>query len=217
MRKTLLLVVGGLLVVCGAAMATPTNVIEMPTGTVVGDEEWNFGVDLGYDWDAGTTGYTAGVTYGFAEDFEFGLDATNRINNNVYANLKWRVTDEGKDDCVAVGLMDWGFSGNSPNMIYAVATLAGDESDDARFHIGAYYGDEGFLGDNVNLMAGVDFGDEDWRGYIDYIAGNNPRGAFSAGVGYLDDEGEWGAKLGYQHANQSGANSIFMQVDYWAD
>lgn len=205
------------LLACGIANATPTNLIEIPTALVAGDEDFNVNGDIGRT-AAGATSYDLGVTYGVAEDFELGLDLQNRWTAGAAPtlNAKWRITDPEKENHFAVGLMDWGFGAGTPNMAYAVGTFT-DEDDDnaARLHLGIYYGVGGYLAnDPVSFLAGVDFGGSEWRGIVDWVGGNNPRGVFSAGVGYKGEDEDWGAKLAYQHFNRSKANAVTLQVDW---
>jgi hypothetical protein len=212
---------------CNMVLATPTQVIEMPTGTVVPEEEYNWGLDLRTTFGGGgAVGVRPGLTYGATEDFEIGVDwATNYPANGVLLNAKWRVTDEDKDDALAVGLMGVGLNFNqTPNVLYAVATLQDDDDDEDdddtfNFHVGAYYGTNAnyFGASQFGFMAGADFGDDEWRGIVEYMSGNNPLGVFSAGVGYMDEDNEWRAVLAYQYWLQQRQSGVTLQIDYFTD
>lgn len=219
MLSKLLYVVLAALVVGGVAWATPTNLIEIPTATTVEDSEWTANADVFTTLAGANLTYDVGVNYGVADDVEVGVDLQNRFTAGLAPtlNAKWRVTDLDKSDQVAIGVMDWGFAaGGTPNMVYAVASLGDDdEPEGTKVHIGVYYGVGTYLAnDPLSFLAGVEFGKTEWKGYIDYIGGNNPRGVFSLGVGYKDADDDWSAKLAYQHYNQSGANGVTLQVGY---
>ncbi len=209
-------------VACGIASATPTNLIEIPTALVANDDDFAVNVDASCNPSAGTQGYDLGVTYGVAEDFEFGIDLQDRFTNNFAPtiNAKWRITDAEKEDQFAVGLMDWGFGSQAtPNMAYAVGTFTDkDDSSAAKLHLGVYYGFGNYCAnDPISFLAGVDFGGDEWRGMVDWVGGNNPRGVFSAGVSYHGEDEDWGAKLAYQHFNRSKANQVTLQFDWAID
>jgi hypothetical protein len=156
-----------------------------------------------------------------AEDLELGVDLQNRWTAGMAPtfNAKWRVTGESKQDNVAVGLMDWGFGNATPNMVYAVASLGSkDKPNGAKLHLGAYYGVGNYCAnDPISFLAGFDFGGSEWRGFVDWVGGNNPRGVLSAGVSYQGEDEDWGAKLAYQHYNRSGANAVTLQLDWAID
>lgn len=226
MRRYLLLSCAVLpFLACSAVYATPTQVIEMPTATVVPEEEYNWGIDLRTDFDGGRLGVRPALTYGATEDFELGVDwASGYPTDGLALNAKWRLTDPDKDDSVAIGAMGVGLSSRqSPNVLYAVATLSDidddDDSSSLNAHLGVYWGTNRsvFGRDNVNFMAGVDFGGDEWRGYLEYIAGNNPLGVFSAGVGYTDKDREWRAILAYQYRLQQRRSGMTLQFDYFTD
>jgi hypothetical protein len=209
------------LVACGIANATPTNLIEIPTALVANDEDFNVNGDVVYNPTATTTAYDLGVAYGLSEDFEMGVDIQNRWTAGMAPtlNAKWRITDPEKENHFAVGLMDWGFGAATPNMAYAVGTFTDkDDENAARLHLGLYYGVGSYCAnDPVSFLAGIDFGGSEWRGMVDWVGGNNPRGVFSAGVGYKGEDEDWGAKLAYQHYNRSKANAVTFQVDWNID
>lgn len=221
MRTTVVLSVFTLVVLaCSFAWATPTNVIQMPTAEIVGDGEYNISVDNTLNFGTQTLQTLAGITYGGTEDFELGLDAVTNDPQGVYFNAKWRVTASDRDTHFAVGV--WGVGPRfqtSPNVLYAVATLKDTDTDGGNsfnFHAGLYTGNRTFLGrDNTNVMVGTDFGDRTWRGYIDYISGNNPMGVFSVGLGYRQKGKEFGGKLAYQYWTRAQTSAVTLQLDYW--
>jgi len=208
-------------VACGIASATPTNLIEIPTALVANDEDFDVNGDVTYNLGTKATAYDLGVTYGVAEDFEFGIDLQNRFTAGIAPtiNAKWRITDAEKEDQFAIGLMDWGFGAATPNMAYAVGTFTDKDDDNAaRLHLGVYYGMGAYCSnDPISFLAGVDFGGSEWRGVVDWVGGNNPRGLFSAGVSYKGTDEDWGAKLAYQHYNRSKANQVTLQLDWNID
>jgi hypothetical protein len=181
--KNIILLIIALCAVAGAASATPSTLIWIPSTDIQAVGQTHFGYDI-YSPSSGDTLTDIGLTIGNGK-IEGGVDylSLNGIEDPLRLNVKGVVMDETKTSPkIVLGLFDAGGTSAS-NMVYALGskTFSG-----TRVHVGYCIGKESALdGDNSMILLGVDKAfNSKWWGAVDYQGGKSAFGALSAGVAY---------------------------------
>ena len=196
----------------GAALATPSGQIWIPSTDAKGFKELNISIDNYVRFsdaaDAGTNFYNAGVTVGVLpfEKFklEVGVDFLTDGNNSVeaqhpiYFNFKGAIVEDaffkGMPALAAgmygLGTFDRGATGGSTTANIAYGLVAKTLPVVGRLSVGGYHGAEKELGKkyNTGILASWDrtmseISDKLWFA-VDYMSGNNAFGAVSVGASW---------------------------------
>lgn len=175
-----------LLIICavaGAAHATPSTLVWIPSTDIQPANVTHFGYDV-YAPSSGSTLNDIGLTFGSGK-VEYGVDylSMDGIRDPVRLNAKALLKDETASmSRLVAGVFDAGGYAAS-NMVYLLGskTFSG-----TRLHFGCCSGKADVLGsDHTMLLLGVDraFGPK-WWGAVDYQSGRSSFGALSVGVSY---------------------------------
>lgn len=217
MRIALLLILA--LCTLGAAFATPSTLVWIPSTDIQPDQTWHLGVDNYFTPESGYRSPTdVGLTYGFAKGrAEAGVDYFGGQDDPFFLNAKYLLTVETeKVPAIAVGGFSFGTKKNVTdyNLLYAVVakTFSG-----ARLTGGYCHGNEDALGTDPDmLLLGLDgylTKDKKWWGAVDYQSGDNAFGALSFGVSYAFAPNV-AVIVGYDIYNAAGAeDTLTTQLD----
>lgn len=178
-------------VTAGAAWATPSTLIWIPSTDVQAPRTWHLGSDSYFT--ARNTGqatvYDLGLEYGFANGrAEAGFDYISPNDSPLFFNAKYLLTAErARTPALVVG--GYGFGTDRGVTDFNLLYVEGAKTRGAvRITLGYCRGKESTLGrDPDMLLAGVD-GYLDrakrWWGAVDYQSGKHAFGALNAGVAY---------------------------------
>lgn len=209
----LLLILVCLAAFAGAAFATPSTLVWIPSTDIQPAEALHFGVDV-YDPSDGDTLSVFGLTIGAGKSVEGGIDYLSMPGQQdpVRFNAKAAVLKEGDGvPAVVLGVYDFGGDAAS-NIVYA---LGSKSFSFGRITFGYGIGKEDVLGpDNNMVFLGYDKVLTDkWWFAADYQSGESAFGAVSAGVAYTISPNS-SLLVGYDWYNDSMLSNTFtVQFD----
>lgn len=180
-----ILIVTCMLFLAGAACATPSTLIWIPS-TDVQTDSIHLGIDaLSSAGDADDPATDFGLTFGNGK-YEWGVDYFEGIDDPIYLNAKALLKDETPTSPrLVAGVYSYG---TDDATAYDIFYLLGSKSFGfGRLTAGYGIGRKEALGDdNAMVLLGYDkMLSDEWGFAMDYQSGKSPFGAFSAGVTYV--------------------------------
>ncbi len=211
MRTNMLLIIV-LCIIAGAAHATPSTLVWIPSTDIQAAKVSHLGYDI-YAPSSGSTLTDLGLTFGTGK-VEYGVDylSMDGIQDPVRLNAKVMLKDETPTmPRLVAGTFDTGGDAAS-SMVYLLGskTFSG-----TRVHLGYCAGKSSVLGsDNKMILAGVDRAfDSKWWGGVDYQSGRSSFGALNVGISYNFTPTR-SLILGYDWYNDSSlSDTLTMQLD----
>jgi hypothetical protein len=205
----------GVVAVAGAAGATPSTIVFIPSTDTVAKGTAHLDYDTYFTVGQGKNNATTmdfGVGYGITDRWEMGVDYFTGTPDPVCFHTKYRVYDR-KGLKIALGAQLVGHRGTTgADQLYGLGSY---DTRIGRFAAGYAFGDRKTLGpDHDQLWLSWDkaLTDRWWAG-VDYASGTSSLGALSLGVGYSFAKNA-GLILGYDAYN-SGAlrDAVTLQLD----
>jgi hypothetical protein len=201
--------------VAGAALATPSTLVTIPSTDIQAAKVWHLGSDSYQAEDGSAALSDTGLTYGASSRVEVGVDLFSPAASPATLNAKVLLTEPGKAEIpVAAGIYNVGKSGSAfdQRIAYLVASKSFD--DGTRFTLGGYSARKSTVGDtNTGVMAGAEYLKGDWWYAVDYLSGENAIGSINAGVAYTFAPNT-SVIFGYDDFNAEGlVNTYNIQVD----
>jgi hypothetical protein len=175
-----------LLLAAGAAFATPSTLVSIPSTDIQAAKSWHFGSDVYLAKDGSSSLVDEGLTYGASKSVEVGIDLFSPAASPAAVNAKVLLTKPGAKLPVAAGVYNVGKAGSAfdQRIGYVVGSKWFNKGTE-RVTAGAYSAKQSAVGDdNSGVLVGAEYLDGKWWYGADYLSGDNALGSVNVGAAY---------------------------------